>query len=220
MKDALLDEYQQLYNRYLIPVARQLERLIASHLQGLPRIDRVSARAKSPDRFHEKAGRKTESGKPRYTSPLTQIQDQVAARVVVFYHSDVEPTTSRLLNYFQPIENRTVIPDSDWKFGYFGKHLILALPGDAIPRELEPIDIPRFFELQVKTLFQHAWSEANHDLGYKPVEALDDDQTRRLAFTSAQAWGADRIFHELFQELVSFESNQLTGGKTNQEPGA
>ena len=27
---------------------------------------------------------------------------------------------------------------------------------------------PRFFELQVKTLFQHAWSEASHDIAYKP----------------------------------------------------
>ena len=61
--------------------------------------------------------------------------------------------------------------------------------------------VPGFFELQVKTLFQHAWSEAEHDLGYKPgVKPLTPDETRRLAFTSAQAWGADHIFDELFRE--------------------
>jgi putative GTP pyrophosphokinase len=54
--------------------------------------------------------------------------------------------------------------------------------------------------LQVKTLFEHAWSEAEHDLGYKPGEApLTPDQKRRLAYTSAQAWGADHIFDELFR---------------------
>ena len=49
--------------------------------------------------------------------------------------------------------------------------------------------MPKFFELQIKTLFQHAWSEAEHDLGYKEDKHLNLDQKRRLAFTSAQAWG-------------------------------
>jgi len=53
----------------------------------------------------------------------------------------------------------------------------------------------------VKTLFQHAWSEAEHDLGYKPSGKLTSDQKRRLAFTAAQASGADLIFDEMFQEL-------------------
>ena len=53
----------------------------------------------------------------------------------------------------------------------------------------------------MKTLFQHAWSEANHDLGYKPGSApLTSDAKRRLDIPAAQAWGADRIFDELFRE--------------------
>jgi hypothetical protein len=31
-------------------------------------------------------------------------------------------------------------------------------------------------------------------------EPLNSDEKRRLAFTSAQAWGADIIFDELFKE--------------------
>jgi putative GTP pyrophosphokinase len=61
--------------------------------------------------------------------------------------------------------------------------------------------IPGFFELQIKTLFQHAWSEADHDLGYKPGDQpLTSEQKRLIAFTSAQAWGADHIFDQLFRE--------------------
>jgi putative GTP pyrophosphokinase len=64
--------------------------------------------------------------------------------------------------------------------------------------------VPRFFELQLKTLFQTAWSEAEHDLGYKPgLKPLGRDEKRRLAYTAAQAWGAGRMFEELFQERTT-----------------
>ena len=82
----------------------------------------------------------------------------------------------------------------------FRLHLILALSGDAVAEGIALADPPRFFELQIRTLFQHAWSEANHDLGYKPDTPLCSDQTRQLAFTAAQAWGADHIFNELHRK--------------------
>jgi hypothetical protein len=103
--------------------------------------------------------------------------------------------------WFRPIEYKEHIPESHWEFGYFGRHYILAIPTDVINPDWTKDMIPRFFELQVKTLFEHAWSEAEHDLGYKPGEdPLTSAQTRSLAYTSAQAWGADRMFEDLFQE--------------------
>src|SRR6185312_1039660 len=84
-----------------------------------------------------------------------------------------------------------------------GMHFIIALPADAIPKTIPRDAPPRFFELQVKTLFQHAWAEAEHDIGYKPGRELNGDQERRFAFTAAQAWGADRIFAELAAELIA-----------------
>ena len=105
--------------------------------------------------------------------------------------------------YFRAIESRLLVPESEWEFGYFGKHHILVIPSDVIDDSWDKTMVPRFFELQIKTLFQHAWSEAEHDVGYKEGEKkLDIDQKRRLAFTSAQAWGADRVFDELFKELT------------------
>jgi GTP pyrophosphokinase len=75
------------------------------------------------------------------------------------------------------------------------------LPSDIIRDGMDRSMMPTFFELQIKTLFQHAWSEAEHDLGYKPgMKPLTPDETRRLAFTAAQAWGADHIFDELFRQ--------------------
>ena len=113
---------------------------------------------------------------------------------------DVERITPLVEKYIHPIETKEYVPDSLWTFGYFGWHYVMVLPSDVV-EDPKNEGVPEFFELQIKTLFQHAWSEANHDLGYKPGEAeLKPDDERRLAFTSAQAWGADHIFSELFRQ--------------------
>lgn len=194
-------EYRRRYNAFLQRIASMLEKYLREELADVPHIDRINARAKDPRRFAEKASRLDEEGTPKYTSPLTEIQDQIGARVIVFYRDDVAVVKEVIDRYFQHIEEKDIVPDSYWEFGYFGQHLILTLPGDVIPKEIERNAAPHFFELQIKTLFQHAWSEANHDLGYKAPRPLTQDEQRRLAYTAAQAWGADRVFKELRGEI-------------------
>lgn len=196
-------EYTRRYHQHLVEIARRLERHISSHLDGCSNVDRVTARAKDPERFEEKSRRKNSDGSNKYENPLTEVQDQLGARIVLFYLGGVGPMTDVILRYFQPIEQKVLVPESEWEFGYFGKHLVLPVPRDVVPQEVDLEEVPRFFELQIKTLFQHAWSEANHDIGYKVRGGLTGDQERRLAFTAAQAWGADRVFDELVQELQS-----------------
>jgi putative GTP pyrophosphokinase len=197
--DGLEDEYRRRYS-VLKPIASALCDHIADHLKGKPRIDRISARAKDVSSFMGKA-RKQDNGKPKYSDPLSQIQDQLGVRIITFFNSDVERLDKIVKRYFRPIEIKDHVPDSEWEFGYFGRHYVLVLPADVIEDGTDGNNVPRFFELQVKTLFQHAWSEVEHDLGYKPGESpLTPDQKRKLAFTSAQAWGADQMFEELFLE--------------------
>lgn len=189
-------QYRARYPR-LVLAAAAIEQQLRGYLEGTSHVDRVSARAKSVDRFVAKAT-KIEDGSPKYSDPLSQIQDQIGARIVSFYLSDVEAISLIIEKYYRPIESKALVPDSEWEFGYFGKHFILLMPTDVIDDGDEEKPMPEFFELQIKTLFQHAWSEANHDLGYKPgTKPLTVDEKRQLAFTAAQAWGADRIFEEL-----------------------
>lgn len=192
--------YEQRYQA-LVSVATNLEALVAKYLAEVPHVDRISARAKNPTRFGNKAAKLLSNGAVKYDAPLQQIQDQIGARIIVFYKDDVEKVAAVVERYFRHVEKRDLVPDSEWEFGYFGRHWILALPDDVIPSTVDQQQVPRFFEIQVKTLFQHAWSEANHDLGYKATKALTNDQQRRFAFTAAQAWGADRVFEELRNEL-------------------
>jgi ppGpp synthetase/RelA/SpoT-type nucleotidyltranferase len=192
--------YKIRFTEILEPFIPILESHVKEILNDLPRIDYISSRAKSINSFIEKANKK-ENGKPKYSDPLNQIQDQLGIRIVTFYKSDVEPIKDRILEYLAPIEKRFVVPDSEDQFGYEGLHLILLIPRSLTIGQINFANLPQFFELQIHTLFQHAWAQANHGLSYKPFTDLSKAQLRKISFTAAQAWGADNIFAELLSEL-------------------
>lgn len=196
---SLEEFYRVRHDEVLVSLAQKLERHLKDTLSGIDRVDRVCVRAKSVDRFLRKAHKKLDDGTDKYTEPLSQIQDQIGARIICFYIQDVKKIQDEINKYFRPIESLNLVPESESEFGYFGKHYILFLPEEILSGD-EPID---FFELQIKTLFQHAWGEAEHDLTYKPCASVSSHVKRKVAFTAAQAWGADMIFAELHGELAA-----------------
>jgi len=198
---SLSESYVERRKRVLSPLAERLAMHLDKLFEDFGRIDRISVRAKSVDRFVAKA-EKQENGKRKYDDPLNHIQDQVGARIVTFYASDVERVRLEIEKYFRYIESKKIVPESESEFGYEGRHFILFVPEDLIDEKLRGEESVEFFELQIKTLFQHAWSEAEHDLGYKPSGKLTSEQRRRLAFTAAQAWGADEIFDEMHRQVA------------------
>jgi len=200
-----MDELRKIYAERLdvalAPIARLIEDDLKNSLSSLSHIDRIAARPKSMTSFLNKAA-KIEDGTQKYTDPINQIQDQIGARIITFYLDDIEPITAGIMKYYRRIEEKAIIPESEKEFGYFGKHFILVLHPELHPPGVDKKLIPKFFELQIKTLFQHAFSEASHDLAYKPSIVLTKDQKRKIAFTAAQGWGADMIFNELKTELT------------------
>lgn len=201
-EDNLRQIYMERYEKILSPLATNLEKHIKDRLIDIPHIDRVSARAKSVERFIAKASKTSDDGKSKYSDPLNQIQDQIGARIIVFYLSDIQQVNDKIHDYYSPIEEKNLIPETINEFGYEGKHFTLFIPKDLLSPDLPKGQYPLFFELQIKTLFEHAWAEANHDLAYKPQTELTREQKRKIAFTAAQSWGADLIFNELLVELV------------------
>jgi ppGpp synthetase/RelA/SpoT-type nucleotidyltranferase len=106
---ALQDAYETRRKQMLLPLAERLEAHLKSLFDGCKRIDRISVRAKSVDRFVAKASKQVE-GKPKYEDPLKQIQDQLGARIVTFYKSDVETLTNEVKKYFSYIESVQINP--------------------------------------------------------------------------------------------------------------
>lgn len=197
---------EQYLERLSISIENRIKEILFEN--NAQRVDNVSSRAKTVISFEKKA-KSIVDGRPRYDHPLTSIQDQIGVRITVFYTSDVFCVEKIIRNHFQTIEVKELEPLSAWAFGYFGRHLLPIIPLDLIPDEVEEDEIPPCFELQIKTLFQHAWAQANHDLGYKPeLGGLSLEEERKLAFASAQAWGADHHFNELFLAKVSSANDE------------
>jgi putative GTP pyrophosphokinase len=202
LKEAYIEKYQN----FLLPSAKRLEPLLKELLIGVQRIDNICTRAKSVDRFLGKATKTDDSsGNLKYEFPLDEIQDQVGARIVVFYLSDVTVVSDLIKKHFAHVENTVKAPISDKEFGYFGEHFILTLPTD-VTHDLHT-DSSNVFELQIKTLFQHAWSEAEHDSSYKAPSDMTKDERRLVALSSAHAWAADKIFDDFFNEITDRSSD-------------
>lgn len=198
----LRSAYELRHQLVLRDLATRLEQHVLDIFSDHPRIDRISARPKSIERFIGKAN--TLLGDDlKYDDPLEQIQDQIGVRIVVYYRQDVDEASVRAEQYFRYIESKDIEPEAVYEFSYFGKHYVALIPDDVLDPNWDRSLVPNVFELQIKTLFQHAWSEASHDIGYKPLLGeLSKQDKRGLAFASAQAWGADNAFAEIFDRVA------------------
>lgn len=195
----------ELRSRYedRLPVLEQVRQDLAIEtseiLAEVPHIDRISYRVKSVDRFVEKVrGKATNSV---YNEPLREVEDQIAGRVLVLFRSDLAVVMDAICNEFTSVELRRKAPRTT-EFGYESDHSIFVIPPQVMPSTWKNApSAPATFELQVRTLFQHAWAEPQHDLGYKNAKNLSEDSERELAWAAASAWGADQALQRVAERL-------------------
>lgn len=185
----------------LTRLARGLEIEITDHLQGVRHIDRISFRVKTTESFVKKAMATTESGAQKYAHPFEEIEDQVAGRVLVFYRSDIANVMAAFERRLKKVEREHRHPSNAKEFDYETTHLVCMLTPDLVPAGWEALDErPVTFELQVRTLAQHAWAEPQHGF-YKNAAGLSADSQRKLYWAAASAWGLDSIWDDLRHEL-------------------
>ena len=106
---------------------------------------------------HSLAG-KLELKGSKYAS-LGDLTDIIGLRVITFYIDDVDKVASAVERLFTVDWENSVdkrkLHDID-SFGYLSLHYICSTPG-----------CPYRFEIQMRTVLQHAWANMNHDTGYK-----------------------------------------------------
>lgn len=187
--------------------SRALSNAIADKLIN---VDRISFRVKEPDSYIEKAVRLKDPTNPtsprKYKDPLQEIEDQVAGRVLIFFRSDLIHVESILTNYFGPVEIAHKEPISASEFDYESNHYVFTIPTLKVPPTWKGYELmPETFEMQVRTLFMHAWAEPQHNLNYKTKVGIERELKRRLAWVAASAWGADESMDNVYQRLSSLK---------------
>ena len=204
-RPSLKDGYESRL-QLLQEVNRSLEQETKDSLEGLQHIDRISFRVKSTDSFVEKA--QDPENDPPYSEPLVEIEDQIAGRVIVFFFRDLALVRDKLNRTFNAIEHSERRPARDAEFGYESDHFICLIPPHAKPEGWDGRDdVPTTFELQVRTIFMHAYAEPQHDLAYKGEKDLPRGIRRELAWIAASAWGADQAYERVV-EWASHENSE------------
>ncbi|WP_291424572.1 GTP pyrophosphokinase family protein [Deinococcus sp.] len=141
------------------------------------KIHHITGRVKKPHSLADKLRRKL----GRYTE-LADVTDLVGVRVITYFESDVQ-VVSRLVEAAYEIDwnnsiDKSKMHDPD-RFGYMGVHYVVRSgPSMAAFGGLRLAGVP--FEIQIRSILQHAWAEIEHDLGYKNREAVPREVSRRF----------------------------------------
>ncbi|MDW7681394.1 MAG: hypothetical protein SCK70_12570, partial [bacterium] len=137
--------------------------------------------------------------------------DLLGVRVIAFYLEDVDRIADLIESNFKihlknfEYEAQHRAPD---QFGYSSKHYKISLLNNFGSSKLEKFkDI--VFEVQIRTIAQHAWSIIDHKIRYKTTEKIPHDIQRQIFQLSALFEMADSQFYNINQKLESNDQLEL-----------
>ena len=125
---------------------------------------------------------------------LTDLTDLVGARIICYFSDDIDRLGELIeknfvIDWGECSDKRKLIEANS--FGYLSMHYIGSLPkSDEYPEEL----CRWRFEIQIRTMLQHVWSDIEHDLGYKSEFGVPRAVLRGFARVSALLELADDEF--------------------------
>lgn len=133
---------------------------------------------------------------------LDDIKDLVGVRIILLYRTDIERTLHLLRGEF-PIEaeeKKGMDEDADG-FGYQSVHALVRL---ASGRPGLQSSLGLRAEVQIRTLAQHIWAAASHDLQYKRERAVPKPLRRTIQRVSALLETIDLELERLLAERENY----------------
>ncbi|XHH09848.1 MAG: GTP pyrophosphokinase family protein [Candidatus Bathyarchaeia archaeon] len=163
----------------------------------------VTSRAKDIEKYNEKAS------KEKYKDPRSEIMDMAGIRVITYLDSDAKKVAEIIKKSFKYFPEFSVDKSEQLgqdRAGYRSVHCICNL-GEKFkaPENEEFVDC--LFEIQIRTILQHAWAEFEHDRNYKFKGVLPLLLKRRLAMVSGNLELMDWTF-----ESIAMSFNEYTIG--------
>jgi putative GTP pyrophosphokinase len=162
----------------------------------------VTSRVKTFDGAVEKIGRKG------YNKPEEQLTDLSGIRIVTYLEEQVDQISQIIRDLFEIDEKNSLDRSEilgDDKVGYRSTHFVCTL-GKKREGLLEYQNISDLkFEIQVRTVLQHAWAELAHDRSFKFGAALPTKIQRKLNLYSGLLEIVDSAFDEISKEVDLYE---------------
>jgi len=161
----------------------------------------VTGRTKSKDSCIEKINRKS------YKDPVTELTDLSGIRIVAYFESDIKIISDIINEAFNVDAKNSLNQDerlSIDQIGYRSVHFVCDIGGTRS-------ELPEFkglsnlkFEVQVRTVLQHAWAELAHDRNYKFSGKLPSEIERSLFLYAGMLEIADKGFSELSERIDGY----------------
>ena len=203
---------QQLLAQYsgLLPVYSQMEKVIPERMKGVFEdagiiVAALEHRVKTEESLAGKL--RLKGGKYK---DIFDITDLVGIRVITFYIDDVDKVASIVERLF----------DVDWEnsidkrkaheidsFGYLSLHYICRIP-ESVYSDPEYPELNKIrFEVQMRTVLQHAWANMNHDTGYKSGVEIPTIYMRNMSRLAGMLELVDDEFSRIRRELSDYRRN-------------
>lgn len=138
---------------------------------------------------------------------LEDITDILGCRVICFLSDEIDKIGKKVEESFvvdweNSSDKRALIKED--AFGYLSLHYICSLPfGDRWPDEI----CGKKFEIQIRTILQHAWSAIHHDIGYKSDFGVPREIRRQFARLAGLLELADDEFVRARDNMVGYTEN-------------
>jgi len=146
------------------------------------------------------------------TKNLTSFErmtDIVGLRVITYLRDDVDAVAKLVEREFEidaenSVDKRAAL-DPD-RFGYLSVHYVASL-------SLARVELPEYrrfanvsFELQIRSVLQHAWAEIEHDIGYKSESAVPRSERRAFSRLAGMLELADDEFVRIRDRLAEHQA--------------
>jgi putative GTP pyrophosphokinase len=142
---------------------------------------------------------------------LDDITDLVGIRIITYFEDEVDKIATIIEKEFildkeHSIDKRKLETD---RFGYKSLHYVVSLN-----KERKSLtEYRRFrnlkFEIQLRSILQHAWAEIEHDLGYKNELGIPDSLKRNFYRVAALLETADIEFLNIKNKLNLYEKEVI-----------
>ncbi|WP_049894811.1 GTP pyrophosphokinase [Paenibacillus antibioticophila] len=170
------DNIRPIYVQLTTKITRLLEDLL--HVNHI-KYHAIESRTKETSSFREKIIRKSE----KYINPINEITDFTGIRLITYFVDEVDKISEIIKDEFDidfenSIDKGNLLNDNE--FGYRSVHYVVTLSNkrSVLPEWAHLTN--RKFEIQIRTVLQHAWAGISHTLQYKHETEVPTSLKRQL----------------------------------------